>query len=125
MLDFTVDSRGVYKKNDLEKLHQRIINEAQTATATFVQSLTLKDAMRAAKAIEVNIVAGLAASQAIALLGIEVLGVNILAVKATPEMGPGPGNRNPGEAPAGGRTRPSSSAATSPWSRSAKSRRAS
>ncbi|UOQ51440.1 SPFH domain-containing protein [Hymenobacter cellulosivorans] len=87
VLDFTVDSRGVYKKNDLEKLHQRIVNEAQTATATFVQSLGLKDAMRAAKAIEVNIVEGLAASRAVGLLGIEVLGVNILAVKATPEMG--------------------------------------
>ncbi len=87
VLDFTVDSRGVYKKNDLEKLHQRIINEAQTATATFVHSLGLKDAMRAAKAIEVNILEGLAASKAILLLGIEVLSINILAVKATPEMG--------------------------------------
>lgn len=87
VLDFTVDSRGVYKKNDLEKLHQRIINEAQTATATFVHSLGLKDAMRSAKAIEVNILEGLAASKAILLLGIEVLSINILAVKATPEMG--------------------------------------
>lgn len=87
VLDFTVDSRGVYKKNELEKLHQRIINEAQTATATFVHSLGLKDAMRSAKAIEVNILEGLAASKAILLLGIEVLSINILAVKATPEMG--------------------------------------
>ena len=86
-LDFTVDSRGVYKKNELEKLHQRIINEAQTATSTFVQSLGLKDVMRSAKAVEVNIAEGLAASKAIQLLGIEILAVNVLAVKATPEMG--------------------------------------
>ncbi|MFD2784432.1 SPFH domain-containing protein [Hymenobacter rubripertinctus] len=86
-LDFTVDSRGIYKKNELEKLHQRIINEAQTATSTFVQSLGLKDVMRSAKAVELNIAEGLAASKAIGLLGIEVLAVNVLAVKATPEMG--------------------------------------
>lgn len=86
-LDFTVDNRGVYKKNELEKLHQRIINEAQTATSTFVQRLGLKDVMRSAKAVEVNIGEGLAASTAIRLLGIEVLAVNVLAVRATPEMG--------------------------------------
>jgi hypothetical protein len=38
-LDFTVDGEGVYKKNDIEKLNQRIINLAQTATSSFIHSL--------------------------------------------------------------------------------------
>ena len=86
LLDFTVDSNGTYKKNDSEKLNQRIINEAQTATSSFIHSLGLKESIRSAKTIETKITEGLQASQAISILGIEILTVNILAIKATPEM---------------------------------------
>lgn len=86
ILDFTVDDNGRYKKNDIEKLNQRIINEAQTATSSFIHEIKLKDAIRSAKAIEERILEGLQSSQAIGMLGIEILGANILAVRATPEM---------------------------------------
>ncbi len=86
LLDFTVDNHGTYKKNDSEKLNQRIINEAQTATSSFIQGLGLKESIRSAKTIESKITEGLQASQAISSLGIEILTVNILAIKATPEM---------------------------------------
>jgi len=85
-LDFTVTDNGQYKKNDIEKLNQRIINEAQTSTASFIHAITLKDAIRSAKKIETNILEGLNSSAAINLLGIEILGANILAIQATPEM---------------------------------------
>lgn len=86
LLDFTVDSNGTYKKNDSEKLNQRIINEAQTATSSFIHGLGLKESIRSAKTIEIKITEGLQASQAISTLGIEILTVNILAIKAAPEM---------------------------------------
>ena len=86
LLDFTVDGRGIYKKNDLEKLNQRIINEAQTATASYIHGIGLKDAIRSAKAIEEQIRTGIKGSAAIVALGVEVLAVNVLAVKASPEM---------------------------------------
>ncbi|MFO1354207.1 MAG: SPFH domain-containing protein [Acinetobacter sp.] len=85
-LDFTVTDKGYYKNNDIEKLNQRIINEAQTATASFIHSISLKEAIRSAKKIEVNILEGLKKSPAISLLGIEILGASILAIQATPEM---------------------------------------
>lgn len=85
-LDFTVDENGTYKKNDLEKLNQRIINIAQTSTSAFIHELNLKEAIRSAKKIEENILEGLKSSEAIQLLGIEILGANILAVQASPEM---------------------------------------
>lgn len=85
-LDFTVNENGVYKKDDTEKLNQRIIGEAQTATSAFIHELGLKEAIRSAKSIGATISEGLANSQAISLLGIEILSVNILAVRATPEM---------------------------------------
>ena len=86
ILDFTVKDNGQYKKNDIEKLNQRIINEAQTATSSYVHGIRLKDAIRSAKSIEEKISAGLRASGAIGMLGIEILGTNILAIAATPEM---------------------------------------
>jgi len=86
VLDFTVKDNGQYKKNDIEKLNQRIINEAQTTTSTYIHGLKLKDAIRSAKGIEEKILAGLRSSQAIGMLGIEILGANILAIQATPEM---------------------------------------
>jgi len=86
VLDFTIRKAGVYKKNDLEKLNQRIINEAQTATSCFVHDIRLKQAIRSAKEIEVRIRDGLKESEAIRLLGIDILGTNVLAVQATPEM---------------------------------------
>jgi hypothetical protein len=86
VLDFTVNDNGQYKKNDIEKLNQRIINEAQTATSSFIHEIKLKDAIRSAKAIENRILEGLKSSPAIGMLGIEILGANILGIQATPEM---------------------------------------
>ncbi len=86
VLDFTVKSDGRYKKNDLDKLNQRIINEAQTATSMFMHETSLKQSIRSGKSIEEKIFKGLQSSEAVGLLGIEILGVNVLSVSATPEM---------------------------------------
>ncbi|WP_345991199.1 SPFH domain-containing protein [Chryseobacterium sp. Chry.R1] len=85
-LDFTVNESGVYKKNDIEKLNQRIINLAQTSTSSFIHDMSLKDAIRSAKKIEEHILEGLKASETIQTMGIEILGASILAVQTTPEM---------------------------------------
>lgn len=86
ILDFTVNGNGVYKKDDTEKLNQTIVNEAQTATSSLIHQLGLKEAIRSAKTIETQITEGLSNSQAIKMLGIEILSINILAIKASPEM---------------------------------------
>jgi regulator of protease activity HflC (stomatin/prohibitin superfamily) len=86
VLDFTVDDNGQYKKNDIEKLNQRIINQAQTSTSSFLHNIKLKGAIRSAKEIEIKILEGLQSSQAISMLGIEILGANVLGITATPEM---------------------------------------
>jgi len=86
ILDFTVDSRGKLKSDDIEKLKQRLINEAQTATTAFIQSLQLKAAITNAKKIEGNINEGLAVSEAVKSLGVSIMSVNVTAVKPTPQM---------------------------------------
>ena len=85
-LDFTLDNSHRYKEDNFEKLNQRLNNEAQTSTSSFIQGLTLKEALRSAKLISEKINAGLQASNSTKILGVEVLSVDVLAVKATPEM---------------------------------------
>ncbi len=86
ILDFTINDEGTYKKNDIEKLNQRIINEAQTSTSSFIHNIGLKESIRSAKEIECRILEGLKSSEAINMLGIEIIGANVLAVQATPDM---------------------------------------
>jgi hypothetical protein len=86
LLDFTVDDKGRLKKEDGEKLKQRLINEAQTATSSYIQGLQLKQALVNAKTIENRIQDGLKISEAVRLLGVTVLAVNVVAVTPTPEM---------------------------------------
>jgi len=86
VLDFTIKDNGDYKVNDIEKLNQRIINAAQTATSSMIHDIKLKESIRSATTIEQKIREGFDSSEMIDMLGIEILGVNVLAVSATPEM---------------------------------------
>lgn len=86
VLDFTVDANGKLRSDDYEKLKQRLINEAQTATSAFIQSMSLRQTLTSAKQIEQNIMAGLTGSHAVASLGLEIPGLNVTSVKPTPTM---------------------------------------
>lgn len=85
-LDFTVNKKKQYLKNDYEKIQQRIINEAQTASASIIQQLNLKQALRQLEEIEKEIFTSVQKSKTVQMLGLEVLSVNILGVTPNPEM---------------------------------------
>ena len=86
VLDFTLNEKGEYKKNDAEKLNQRIINEAQTAVTSLVQEHNLKEVLSAATPIADRILSGLRTSAMVEILGLEILSINILAIRPNPEM---------------------------------------
>ncbi len=86
-LDFTLDNKHQYKNDNFEKLDQRLNNEAQTSTSSYIQGLTLKEALRSAKMISEKIMEGLKISNATKMLGVEVLSVEVLGVSPSPEMG--------------------------------------
>jgi hypothetical protein len=87
LLNFTVNPAHVYVSNDPEKLAQRLVNETQTAAATAVAQLLLRDALRSADAIGAAIIAGLRTSESVRMLGIEPVRVSVTNVTPTPEMG--------------------------------------
>jgi regulator of protease activity HflC (stomatin/prohibitin superfamily) len=86
MLDFTLDSKHNTDDNNFEKLNQRLNNEAQTAASAFIQSIGLKEALRSAKDICSTIHSGLKHSDAVKLLGVGILSVDVLSIRPTPEM---------------------------------------
>lgn len=85
-LDFTVNSKKQYLKSDYEKIQQRIINEAQTASASIIQRLNLKEALRQFEEIESEIFTSIQKSKSVQMLGLEILSVNVLGVTPNPEM---------------------------------------
>ncbi|WP_276368637.1 SPFH domain-containing protein [Chryseolinea sp. H1M3-3] len=86
MLDFTLNKQQKVNETNFEKLNQRLNNEAQTAASAFIQGLGLKETLRSAKPISSTIETGLKESDAVRLLGVSILSVDVLAIKPTPEM---------------------------------------
>lgn len=85
-LDFTVNAQGRYIKDDHEKIQQRIINEAQTASSAIIQKLTLREAIRKQPEIEEHILENVSRSRTVQMLGLEIMGVSVLGVTPNPEM---------------------------------------
>lgn len=86
LLDFSVDPDGTYRAEDPERLTQRLVNAAQVATRGATSGLTLPQALGSAETTAARVQEELHRSEAVAQLGVEVLGFTILSIKPTPEM---------------------------------------
>jgi hypothetical protein len=86
LLNFNLDaSTQSYVSDDPQKLPQRVINVIKVLTRKQLQTLTLRQALRASDALVQQVSAGLGQSAEIASLGLEVIGLSILAIKPNPE----------------------------------------
>lgn len=86
LMNFTLAPSGrEYASDDPKKLPQRLINHAQVLTRAVLKSLPLREALGQSDSFVSSLNQGLRSADAIASLGIEVLGLSILAIKPTPE----------------------------------------
>src|SRR5580765_8333315 len=86
LLNYTMARDGeAYVSEDPEKLPERVIHVINVLARAELQKLPLREAIRASDALVRTVKAGLAASDEITSLGLEVLGLSILAIKPTPE----------------------------------------
>ena len=86
LMNFTLSPNGrEYASGDPKKLPQRLINHAQVLTRASLKSLSLRDALGQSDSLVASLREGLQSSEATASLGIEVLGLAILAIRPTPE----------------------------------------
>lgn len=86
VLDYSLDARGAYVSDDPESLGERLMAATQAVVSSLTQSMTLKEALGAAARIGEEALPRLALSEAVASLGVSILGLTVLSVRPTPEM---------------------------------------
>jgi hypothetical protein len=86
MLDFALkpDGKG-YMSEDPQRLPERVLAINEVLLQQAVKGLSLKDALRASEVLATQVASGLATHVEVMALGLEVLGVSVLAIKPTPE----------------------------------------
>ncbi|MEM1262558.1 MAG: SPFH domain-containing protein [Pseudomonadota bacterium] len=86
-LDFTVDAatKG-FLSEDPAKLVQRVINVVQGHSRALVSQLSLESTLSSAEHMAATVVSRAIASPELQTLGVEIEGLHIVSVKATPEM---------------------------------------
>lgn len=86
LMNFTLAPNGKdYVSDDPKKLTQRLINHTQVLTRASMKSLQLRNALGQSDELVASLRKGLQSAEAIASIGIEILGLSILAIKPTPE----------------------------------------
>ena len=86
LLNFSLAPNGRdYLSDDPSKLPQRLINHVQVLTRSALKAMALRVALGAAESLVSQLRKGLQESEAIGSLGIEILGLSVLAIKPTPE----------------------------------------
>ena len=81
LLNYTLDMRGKsYVSDDPQKLPQRVINIVRVLTKKTVESLPLNDAIKSSEVLAKGILNEIRNNDEINLLGIEIMGLSILAI---------------------------------------------
>lgn len=87
LLNYTVTGpTSQYASEDPQKLPQRLINLLQVLVRAEVQRLPLRSAIHATDMVATSVLEKLRIGNALAALGVEVLGLSIQAIKPVPEM---------------------------------------
>jgi hypothetical protein len=85
LLDFSVDKRRAYCSDDPRKLPERLVHTMQTLTRAVTQRMVLRDVLVSSDAIVDEVLAKLKASESVTTMGVEILGLSLLGIQATPE----------------------------------------
>ncbi len=86
LLNYTLAPNGQsYTSEDPEKLPDRVIHVINVLARAELQKLPLREAIRASDELVKAVKSRLAVAEEITSLGLEVLGLSILAIKPTPE----------------------------------------
>lgn len=86
LLDYSITPGGKYLSNDPEKLEERLVQVAQVRARTVVQGMELREVLVRSEVVEAQVLAALGTTEAIRMLGVEVMGFSLLSVRPTPEM---------------------------------------
>ncbi|OHD62276.1 MAG: membrane protease subunit, stomatin/prohibitin [Spirochaetes bacterium GWF1_49_6] len=84
LLNYTLDNNTKnYISDDPQKLPQRVITVVQVLTKKFIENLPLREAIRSSEPIASGVASSIRADKAIESLGIEILGLAVVAILPT------------------------------------------
>lgn len=86
LMNYSLAPNGrTYESEDPQKLPERLINHAQVLTRSSLKTMPLRDALGSSDGLVAALRKGLQEAEAITSLGVDVLGLSILAIRPTPE----------------------------------------
>jgi regulator of protease activity HflC (stomatin/prohibitin superfamily) len=86
VLDYSIDPYGRYKTDDPEKLKERLVQAIQVYAHSLSQTRSLETIMTQSSELSIELLTAMRASETTQMLGIEILALSILSVKASPEI---------------------------------------
>jgi len=86
LLDFSVNNKKYYLTDDIDKLSQRILNEAQTIVGSFIHNYSVTNSLSLYSELDESLLTNLKKSGIIESLGLDIISVNVLKISADPEM---------------------------------------
>ena len=86
LLDFSIRPGGAYVSDDPEKVPERLVQAAQIQARSVVQAHTLREVLVDAEPLVSTVLPLLRDSEVVRMLGLEVLGLSVLALRPTPEI---------------------------------------
>jgi regulator of protease activity HflC (stomatin/prohibitin superfamily) len=86
LLNYTLDMKGkTYLSDDPQKLPQRVINIVRVLTKKTLEGLQLREAVKSSEKLAKGILQEIKENEEINFLGIEILGLSILAIQPNKE----------------------------------------
>jgi hypothetical protein len=86
LLNFSLEADGkTYRSDDPDQLTKRVIRAVEVLSSEVIKGVPLKSALLASDVLAKRVTLGLAQHPEIRSLGLEVLGIAVLAIKPTPE----------------------------------------
>ena len=86
LLDFSVGANGRFRSDDPEKLPERLVHTLQILARGAVQRQSLREALSTSDRLVGSLLPALRESETARMLGLEILGLSVLAVRPTPEI---------------------------------------
>ncbi len=86
VLDYSIDGLGRYKTDDPEKLKERLVQAIQVFAHALSQTRSLETILTQSSELSSELLNSMRASETTQMLGIEILALSILSVKASPEI---------------------------------------
>jgi SPFH domain / Band 7 family len=86
LLDYSMDRPGRYRSSDPAKLNDRLVHAAQILARGYTQRCDLGQLLVSSDGLVDHMLGGLRTSEAVATLGVQIMELSILSIKATPEM---------------------------------------